>query len=100
MCPFLLRCSRSDNLIGIAGARGKAKLAKYLSTIGVFIHYTGGFIGNHMYHIIRLRFLVHWDSFQVHMFIFIGFAVVLGYHRPEGQSPGPTPPYRQDANKG
>ena len=39
----------------------------------------------HMYHIIRLHFLVDWDFLQIHIFIFIGFAVVLVYHGPQRQ---------------
>ena len=49
-----------------------------------FINYTGRFIENYMYHIIRLHFLVDWGFLQVHIFIYIGFAVVLGYHGPQG----------------
>ena len=40
-----------------------------------------------MYHIIRLHFFVDWDFLQVHIFIFIGFAVVLRYHGPQRYSP-------------
>ena len=39
----------------------------------------------HMYNIIRLHFLVDWDFLQVHIFILIGFAVVLVYHGLQGQ---------------
>ena len=39
----------------------------------------------HMYHIIRLHFLLDWHFLQVDIFIFIGFAVVLVYDGPQGQ---------------
>ena len=83
-CPLRLQLSRSDNLIGVAGARALTKLAKYFLTIGFLINYTGRIIVIYMYHIICLHFLVDSDFLQVDIFIFIGFAVVLVYHGPQG----------------
>ena len=57
-CPLRLRWARSNDLIGIAGARAQTKLAKYFFTIGIFINYTGRIVVIHMYHIIRLHFFV------------------------------------------
>ena len=48
------------------------QISKLFFAIGTFINYTGGLIGNYMYHIIRLHFFVE----CVHIFIFIDFAVV------------------------
>ena len=90
-CLLRLRWLRSDDLIGIAAARAQTKLAKYLLTIGFFINYTGRIIVIHMYHIIRLHVLADWDYLQVHIFIFIGFAVVLVYHVLQGQGHSTDP---------
>ena len=46
--------------------------------------YTGTFIVINTYLIIRLHFRVNWDFLQVHIFIFIGFAIVLEYFGPQG----------------
>ena len=83
---FLLRLGWSppDDLIGIAGGRAQTKLAKYFFTIGFFVNYTIRIIVICIYDIIRLHFLVDWDFLQVHIFILIGFAVVLVYHGPQG----------------
>ena len=64
--------------------RAQTKLAKKFFTLGFFINYRRRFIVNYMHHIIRLHFPVDWDFLQVHIFIFIDFAVVLGYHGPQG----------------
>ena len=82
---FWLRWSRSDDLIGVQGTHAQTTLAKYFFTIRFFIHFRGGIIVIHMYHIIRLHFLVDSDFLQVLFFIFFGFAVVLVYHGPQGQ---------------
>ena len=64
--------------------RAQTEFAKYFFTIGVLINYTGRIIVIYMYHILCLHFLVDWDFLQVHIFIFIGFPVVLVYNVPQG----------------
>ena len=90
-CPLRLRWPRSDDLIGITGTCAQTKFANYLFTTGFFINYTGRIIVIHMSNIIRLHFLVDWFFLQVHIFIFIGFAVVLVYHELQGQGHSTNP---------
>ena len=85
------RTLHSDDFIGIAGARAQTKLAKYFFTIIFSYSHTGRIIVIYMYHIIRLHFLVDWEFLQVHIFNFIGFAVVLVYHGPQGYGHSTNP---------
>ena len=72
----------------MAGGRAQTKLGEYFFTIGFLINYTGIFIGNYMYHIIRLYFLVDCDLFS---FFSLASLSCLDIMDPQHKAPASTP---------